>query len=157
MADAPADVSGTFLTERQAEILELRHRGLTQPEIAERLGTSVANVSAVEKSARTNVERARRTDSLARLLRSAVRFTAAEGTDLRDVVDRVYEHGNRSDVKVTYGDPELTTYLRSCLGDRLDGNVLTATTQVGITPDGDVVTHPSVSPPGRDHRPGGRV
>lgn len=148
MPDTRADVSATFLTDRQAEVLELRHGGFTQQEIAERLGTTVANVSAVEKAARTNIERARRTLSLARLLRSVVRFTAAEGTDLRDLVDRVYEYGNRSDVKVTYGNPELTAYLRTHLDDRLDGNVLTTAAEVGITSDGDVVTHPSATPTG---------
>lgn len=155
MADPPADLSETFLTERQAEVLELRHQGLTQREIADRLGTSVANVSAVEKSARTNVDRSQRTVSLAHLLQAAVHFTVAEGTDLRDTVDQVYEHGNRSGVKVSYGDRELTSFLRSHLDDRLEGNRLVASTQIGITADGDVVTHPSGPATGSDDDPGG--
>lgn len=155
MSDAPVDVSGTFLTERQAEVMQLRQQGLTQREIADRLGTSVANVSAVEKSARTNIDRAQRTVSLAQLLQAAGHFAVGEGTDLRDIVDQVYEHGNRAGVKVSYSDRELTSFLRSHLDDCLEGNRLEAATQIGITADGDVVTHPSGPPTGSDEVSGG--
>ena len=57
--EPPTSVEDTFLTERQAEVLALRTDGLTQREIADRLGTSVANVSGVESSARRNVAAAR--------------------------------------------------------------------------------------------------
>lgn len=147
MDRVPIETNDAFLTDRQAEVLELRHRGLTQREIADRLGTSTANISAIESAARTNVERARHTLYLARLLRSATRFTIPAGTDFRDVIDRVYEAGNDANLKVTYSDPELSSHLQTHLDPWLDGRTLTADVEVGITDDGGVVTYPSVVDP----------
>lgn len=145
MADPPVDVSETFLTERQAEVLALRNGGLTQREIADRLGTSVANVSGVESSARRNVAAAARTLDLARLLECAVRFPVEAGVDLRELVDEVYARGDESDLRVAYAEPELTTRLHDLLGDRIEDRRLVASVEVGITGDGDVLAFPRAS------------
>ena len=141
--DPPGDVADTFLTERQAEVIALRESGLTQTAIADRIGTSVANVSAVESAGRENVSRARRTLTLARLLGAATRFRVEAGADLRDVVDRVFEVGDDEGIRVAYTDPELSTRLGTHLDDRLAERQLTGPAEIGITADGEVVTHPS--------------
>lgn len=41
----------TTLTERQVEVLELREQGQTQQEVADRLGTTDSNISAIERAA----------------------------------------------------------------------------------------------------------
>lgn len=143
MADTPVDVSQTFLTERQAEVLSMREDGLTQAAIADELGTSVPNVSAVERSARENVAAARRTVTLARLLGARSRFAVEAGTDLRELVDRVYAAADAVDVRVPHTDPELTALLHDQLGDRLDGRQVTAPVRVGVAADGSVVTFPA--------------
>jgi len=142
MGGPPADVSDTFLTERQAEVLALRNEGLTQREVAERIGTSVANVSSVESAARRNVEAAVRTVDLAELLECAVRFPVEAGLDLREVVDEIYARGDEAGLRVAYAEPELTTRLHDALGDRIESRRLTADVEVGITADGAVVTFP---------------
>lgn len=142
MADPPADVTETFLTERQAEVLAMRNDGLTQREIADRLGTSVANVSGVESSARRNVAAAARTLDLARLLECSVRFTADAGEDLRDLVDDVYARGDESDLRVAYAEPELTTRLHDLLGELIEERCLVETVEVGITRGGEVLAFP---------------
>ena len=48
-----------MLTKKQIEILKLRSNGYSQADIAKKLGTSRANISAIEKSAWENVKRAR--------------------------------------------------------------------------------------------------
>ena len=50
------DPETNVLTRRQAEVLALRERGLKQADIADYLGTSRANVSSVEASAREDDE-----------------------------------------------------------------------------------------------------
>lgn len=142
MADFPVDPAETFLTARQEEVVTLRWNGRTQPEIADRFGTSVANVSAIEKRARDNVDRASRTIDLANGIRAAF-WVAVEGGDhLREVVEAVYAGGDDAGIKVPYSDPELSTYLDVRLRDRLDGRRLTEGLRVGVTADGDVVIHP---------------
>jgi Tfx family DNA-binding protein len=140
MPERPADPPDTFLTERQAEILTLRHEGLTQREIADRLDTTVPNISAIEKAARENVERARRTVDLAERIQTDVWFEQDAGAHLRDLVDAIYAAGDDAGVKITFSDPELAAYLHVHLSDRLDGRRLTEPVQFGITPDGGVVT-----------------
>ena len=143
MADPPVDVSRTFLTERQAEVLAMRNDGLTQREIADRLGTSVANVSGVESAARRNVASARRTVDLGRLLSCAVRFPAEAGRDLRELVDEIYARGDEADLRVVHAEPELTTRLHDLLDDRIEARRLTADVEVGLTADGEVVAFPA--------------
>lgn len=154
MGEPPVDVAETFLTERQAQVLELREAGHTQATIAGRLGTSVANISAIERSARSNVAAARRTLDLAALLGARARFTAPAGTDLRTVVDRVFEAADAVDVRVPRSDPELTARLADRLADRLDGRQLTASVEVGVRADGEVVTFPALEDAAADDGPG---
>lgn len=143
MVDVPADASATALTERQAEVLAMRAAGRTQAEVAEALGTTVANVSAVERAARENVAAARRTLELVRVLEARTRVTAGAGTDLRELVDRLYEAADGVDVRVAHTDPELTALLHDRLEERLDGRRLTAAAEVGLTADGSVVVFPA--------------
>ena len=140
--EPPTSVEDTFLTERQAEVLALRNDGLTQREIAERLGTSVANVSGVESSARRNVEAASRTLDLARLLECSVRFRVDGGFDLRELVDEVYERGDDAGIRVAYAEPALTTRLHELLGDLIEERRLVDSVEVGITGEGTVLAFP---------------
>jgi len=147
--DAPS-MGETFLTERQTEVLSARQGGAAQREIADRIDTSVANVSAIESTARENVGKARRTLTLARLLGAAVRFRVDSGTDLRELVDRVFDAGDENEIRIAYTDPELAAHLRTHLADRLADRELTEAVVVGIASDGDVATHPSTVLPDAD-------
>lgn len=140
MAERGADHDETFLTERQAEILELRREGLTQREIADRFETTVPNISAIERAARDNVDRARRTVELAERIETDVWIEREAGAHLRDVVEGIYAAGDQAGVKITFSDPELAAYLHVDLSDRLEGRRLTDRVEIGITPDGGVVT-----------------
>lgn len=145
------DPDETFLTDRQREVLTLRAEGLTQPEIADRFGTSVANVSSIESRARGNVDRAVRTVELAADIRVEHWIKMDEGAHLREVVESVYEAGDEARVKVPFSDPELSTYLHVRLDHRLDGRRLVGPLWIGLTADGDVIAHPSgLLPPNAD-------
>ncbi|OYR44852.1 Tfx family DNA-binding protein, partial [Halorubrum sp. Ea8] len=108
------DADESVLTDRQAEVLALRERGLRQSDIADRLGTSRANVSSVEASARDNVERARETVAFAEALAAPVRVEIDAGTDLYDAPKRVYDACDEAGVKVNQTAPDLM----KTIGDR---------------------------------------
>lgn len=146
MDEPPVNPSESFLTPRQREVLRLRHEGLTQAAIADRIESSVANVSSIEKRARKNIDRACRTIDLANDIRVDQWVRVAEGAHLREVVETVYEAGDEVGVKVPYSDPELSTYLHVRLSDLLDGRRLTDQLWVGLTQTGDVVTFPNGHP-----------
>lgn len=129
---------GTALTDRQVEVLELREAGHTQREVAEMLGTTDSNVSAIERAAERNVEEARRTLELVRTLRSPVRFTAEAGTSFDDLVDEVYERGDQAGIRVAYRRPELYPHLYGMLEECIEHNEFEASVEVGLTRNGEV-------------------
>jgi len=132
------DTEATILTDRQVEVLELREQGHTQRDVAEELGTTDSNVSAIERAAAENVQKARRTLELVQTLRAPVRFTVEAGSSFDELVSRVYAQGDESGVKVAYCRPELYTHLYGLLENVASANRLEAATTVGLTPDGEV-------------------
>ncbi|GAB6879785.1 Tfx family DNA-binding protein [Halorubrum gandharaense] len=121
LARAGFDADESVLTRRQAEVLALRERGLRQSDIADRLGTSRANVSSVEASARDNVERARETVAFAEALSAPVRVEITVGTDLYDAPKLVYDACDEAGVKVGHTAPDLMKTIGERAGDAVQG------------------------------------
>jgi hypothetical protein len=106
--------------------------------VADRLGTTDSNVSAVERAAEQNVEKARRTLELVRTIRSPMRFTVPAGTPFDDVVGEVYSRGDEAGVSVAYCRPELYAHLYGALEGHTSENRLETPVEVGLTDDGEV-------------------
>lgn len=128
----------TILTDRQMEVLELRERGFTQQEIAEQFDTTGSNISAIERAAEENVEKARRTLEAVRTIRSPVQFSVSSGTSFDELIGSVYEHGDEAGIKIAYCRPELYTHLYGVLEEYTNQNELTAPVDIGITNQGEV-------------------
>ncbi|WP_394324784.1 Tfx family DNA-binding protein [Haladaptatus cibarius] len=134
----------SVLTQRQAEVLVLRERGVAQADIAGRLGTSRANVSSVEASARENISKARETVAFAKALRAPVRIEVEPETDLYDVPSRVYDACDEAGVKVNHAAPELMKRISDDAGDAIEGRAVRTPLLIGVTHDGEVtVRQPS--------------
>ncbi|KOX97745.1 MULTISPECIES: Tfx family DNA-binding protein [Halorubrum] len=132
------DADESVLTRRQAEVLALRERGLRQSDIADRLGTSRANVSSVEASARDNVERARETVAFAEALSAPVRVEIDAGTDLYDAPKRVYDACDEAGVKVNQTAPELMKSIGDRAGDAVRGREVRNRLFVTVAADGRI-------------------
>lgn len=132
------DAETNVLTRRQAEVLVLRERDIPQAEIAESLGTSRANVSSIESSARENIDKARETVAFAEALSSPVTLTIEAGTDLYDVPNRVYSACDDADVKVGRTAPELVKLISDEAGDAVSGREVKADITVTVTYEGRV-------------------
>lgn len=126
------------LTRRQAEVLALREHGAAQADIAAYLGTSRANVSSVEGSARENVRKAHETVAFAEALRAPVRLTVEAGTDLYDVPRMVYSACDESGTKVNQTAPELMKLVSDEAGDAVQGREVRRDLTVGVSADGTV-------------------
>lgn len=131
---------GTVLTDRQVEVLELREQGHTQQEIADRLGTTDSNVSAIERSAKDNVEKAKKTLRLVRALQSPVRFTIPPGANFGTFVDEVYSRADEADIKISYCRPELYSHLYNKLEAHTAQNRVNVAVEIGLNEAGDVRT-----------------
>lgn len=132
------DAEESVLTRRQAEVLALREHGLTQSAIGDRLGTSRANVSAVERAARDNVEQSRETVAFADALAAPIRVTVQAGDKLYGVPGRVYEAADEAGVKVNQTAPDLMRTVGREAGDAVDGGRVVEPILVGVTLDGAV-------------------
>jgi Tfx family DNA-binding protein len=132
------DADESVLTRRQAEVLALRERGAAQAAIAERLGTSRANISKVEASARDNVRKARETVAFAAALQAPVRVEIEPGTDLYDVPDMVYEACDDANVKVSLSAPEVMKQVSDAGASAVTGREVHSPLLVTVTSDGDL-------------------
>jgi len=132
------DADASVLTDRQAEVLALREQGLRQADIADRLGTSRANVSSVEASARDNVERARETVAFAEALSSPVRVEIPQGTDLYDAPKHVYDACDEAGVKVNQTAPDLMKTIGDRAGDAVHGREVRERLFVTVAADGAI-------------------
>jgi hypothetical protein len=130
------DPAASVLTRRQAEVLALRERGFPQADIAAELGTSRANVSKVEASARENISKARETVAFAETLQAPVQVTIEPGADLYEVPDRVYAGCDDAGVKVPYSAPEVMKLVSDAAGDAIAGREVKQHILVGVTSDG---------------------
>ncbi|WP_049921912.1 Tfx family DNA-binding protein [Halopiger djelfimassiliensis] len=138
LEDIGFDPNESVLTHRQAQVLALRERDISQADIAEELGTSRANVSSVEASARENLEKARETVAFAEALRAPVRVRVPEGTDLYDVPNLVYDACDEKGVKVDYTAPDLMKVVSDAAGAAVSGREIATPLIVGVTSDGMV-------------------
>lgn len=139
------DPDESILTRRQAEVLALRERGVRQATIANLIDTSRANVSSIEASARTNVEKARETVAFAEALTAPVRIEVEVGTDLYDVPKLVYDACDAAGVKVNHTAPTLMKVVSDAAGDAVHGREVRERLFVGVTSDGDVRVRQSTS------------
>nr|WP_101295173.1 Tfx family DNA-binding protein [Halegenticoccus soli] len=132
------DPERSVLTRRQAEVLALRERGVRQTTIADLLGTSRANVSSIEASARANVEKARETVAFAEALTAPVGVEVEAGTDLYDVPKLVYDACDEAGVKVNHTAPDLMKLVSDAAGDAVRGREVREPLLVGVTSEGTV-------------------
>jgi len=140
------DAGASVLTERQAEVLALRERGLTQATIAERFGTSRANVASIEASARENVGQARETVAFADALAAPVRVPVVAGTDLYDVPQRLFDACDDADIKVSYTAPELMAQIGELAGDAVVGREIRHDLTISVTTEGTIEVRRRVAP-----------
>lgn len=138
LSRAGFDSEKSVLTRRQAAVLALRERGLTQQTIADRLDTSRANVSGIEASARTNIEQARETVAFVEALEAPVRIVIPAGLDLYDVPSRVYDACDAADLKVNHTAPDLMKLVGDRAGAAVHGREVRAELLVGVTHEGEV-------------------
>lgn len=136
------DATDSVLTRRQAEVLVLREEGHAQAAIASMLGTSRANVSSVEASARENLRKATETVAFAQALRAPVQLRVEAETELYDVPQQVYEACDESGVKVSRTAPELMKLIGEEAGDAVRGRVVHRPISITVTGAGQVRVRP---------------
>ena len=133
------DAKRSVLTRRQAEILVLRDRGYSQAAIADRLGTSRANVANIEASGRENVQKARETVRFVEAMKAPVRVPIHPGTDIYDVPDEVFDACNEADIKVAHTAPDLMKRLLDEAAEAIRDRTVETPLTVSVNADGEIL------------------
>ncbi|RMF91693.1 MAG: Tfx family DNA-binding protein [Methanobacteriota archaeon] len=129
----------SFLTERQIEMLRLRRQGLSQSEIARRIGTTRANVSATLKTAEENMRKAENTLRLWNMLNAHIWLVVERDTDLNDLPRMIYQRASEEDVWVNLDTPSLIGEIQRSCRNKIRGRRVVREIEIVITEEGDVI------------------
>jgi len=131
-----------LLTEIQLNVLRLRMTGLTQEEVANRLGTTRQNISLVERRARKNVEKAEETITAYRKLRTVVSVTLLPMTHMVDVPRKLIDAADSVGVRISGDFSRVYRDLRQNAGGSISGSRIVKSIRVDILKDGNVFVEP---------------
>lgn len=129
----------TFLTKAQTRVLKLREGGLSQAEVARKIGTSRANVCSLEKRAKRNIRRARKTLKLAKKIRSPAIVEIGPDEDILGGAKRLFSAADEAGIRVKLDTPALLTRIQESAGYKLRGRATIEKIELALTMDGDVI------------------
>lgn len=104
--------SYSFLTKRQLAVLQMRHQGLSQQDVADRLGTTRSNISILEKRAHKNIARAQRTVQQWMMIRAPISLFVKEGTDVFDIPRMIFAAADEMGIKLHVTSMDILVQLR---------------------------------------------
>ena len=90
----------SFLTDRQLKVLQMRHQGLSQQDVADLLGTTRANISILEKRAHQNIARAERTVQQWMMIRAPIFLFAMRGTDIFEIPRMIFAAADEKGIRL---------------------------------------------------------
>lgn len=112
-SDTEAEGSSySFLTKRQLAVLQMRHQGLSQQDVADRLGTTRSNISILEKRAHKNIARAQRTVQQWMMIRAPISLFVKEGTDVFDIPRMIFAAADEMGIKLHVTSMDILVQLR---------------------------------------------
>ena len=102
----------SFLTKRQIEVLQMRHQGLSQQDVADQLGTTRSNISILEKRAHQNIARAERTVKQWLMIRAPISFWAEAGTDVFNLPKMIFAAADEQGIRLPVTSLDIVVQLR---------------------------------------------
>ncbi len=128
----------SFLTEKQIKVLELRAKGYTQEQIAKILGTSRVNVTILEKKAKENVEKARKTIELFESL-TPIKVTIKKDANIFEIPQIIFSEADKHGIEVVYNSTSIIGMVRRSAGDKIFGNRVIRDFEILILRSGKII------------------
>ena len=128
----------SFLTEKQIKVLELRAKGYTQEQIAKILGTSRVNVTILEKKAKENVEKARKTIELFESL-TPIKVTIKKDANIFDIPEMIFSEADKHGIEIIYNSTSIIGLVRRSAGDKIFGNRVIRDFEILILRSGKII------------------
>ena len=104
--------SYSFLTKRQLAVLQMRHQGLSQQDVADRLGTTRSNISILEKRAHQNIARAQRTVQQWMMIRAPISLFVKGGTDVFEIPRMIFAAADEMGIRLHVTSMDILVQLR---------------------------------------------
>ena len=137
--DEADDPTHSFLTKRQLEVLKMRHQGLSQQDIAERLGTTRSNISILEKRARQNIDRAERTVQQWMMIRAPITLEAAAGTDVFDLPKMIFAAADKCGIHLPVTSLDIVVQLRRTAPGLFKKRALEKDARIYVNEEGETI------------------
>lgn len=128
----------SFLTEKQIKVLELRAKGYTQEQIAKILGTSRVNVTILEKKAKENVEKARKTIELFESL-TPIKVTIKKDANIFEIPEIIFSEADKHGIEIVYNSTSIIGMVRRSAGDKIFGNRVIRDFEILILRSGKII------------------
>ncbi|RLG59328.1 MAG: transcriptional regulator [Candidatus Hydrothermarchaeota archaeon] len=128
----------SFLTEKQIKVLELRAKGYTQEQIAKILGTSRVNVTILEKKAKENVEKARKTIELFESL-TPIKVTIKKDANIFEIPQIIFSEADKHGIEIVYNSTSIIGMVRRSAGDKIFGNRVIRDFEILILRSGKII------------------
>jgi hypothetical protein len=129
----------TFLTDRQAEILTMRKKGMTQAEIAKIKKTTRGNICIIEKTALRNVERANNTIKFYKTLEAPISLTIPVGTDLLDIPKMIFKAADKKRIKISIDSAMIVVKLKTQVPYKMHGRLITNEIDISADEHGNLI------------------
>jgi Tfx family DNA-binding protein len=133
------DEAGTFLTERQIKVLLLRHKGCSQQEVAEYLGTTRSNISILEKRAHQNIARARNTLHRWMAIQAPVSLKVPKGTDVFDIPAMIFAAADEKSIQLPVTSLDIIDRLRKEAPELFKKRALFQDVEIYATEEGELI------------------
>ena len=132
-------VNRTNLTDRQIQILKMRSMAMSQTEIALELGTTKSNISIIEGQAKANIERAKNTMKIVKMLQASIWIDIEPNTDIYEIPGIIFAEADKKNIWIPKGGPSVLAFIEKQVRDRLRERKVLEKIEIGITDKGDIL------------------
>jgi Tfx family DNA-binding protein len=131
--------SSTFLTERQIKVLLLRHKGCSQQEVAEILGTTRSNISILEKRAHQNIAKARNTLNRWMTIQAPISLKVLKGIDVFDIPAMIFAAADKRSIQLPATSLDIIDRLRKEAPQLFKKRALLQDIEIYVTEEGELI------------------
>ena len=137
--EKPEETLGPLLTKRQLSVLQLRRKGLSQAEVAMKLGTTRSNISILEKRAHQNIQRAERTIHQWMMIQAPISLSLKAGTDVFDLPKMIFEAADKISMRLPITSLDIVVQLRRKAPRIFKKRSLEQDAEIYVTEDGEIL------------------
>ena len=132
-------VNRTNLTDRQIQVLKMRLVNISQNGIVVELGTTKSNISIIEGQTKANIERAKNTMEVVKMLQAPIWIEIDPNADIYEIPGIIFAEANKKNIWIPKGAPSVLAFMEKNIRDRLRERKVLEKIEIEITAKGDIL------------------